>query len=72
MRCWFVIIFKKKEKKNIYIKNHAPLGPLEGQYEDPETRYQHSWWCENRATVAGDCVAPRMDGTAGALPHEQF
>ncbi len=51
---------------------NSPLGPLEGQCEDPETRYQHSWWRENRATEAGDCVALRRGGTADALPLDQF
>lgn len=49
-------------------QKHAPLGPLEGLCEDPETRYQHSWSRGNRATAAGDCVALRRDGTVGTLP----
>lgn len=53
---------------NLGSKQHPPLGPLEGRCGDPETEYRRSWWCESRATIAGDCEAPRMDDIAGALP----
>lgn len=56
----------------LHASDNSPLGPLEGQCEDPETRYQRSWWRVNRATAAGDCVAPRRDGTSGALPLGKF
>lgn len=50
------------------LKYHSPLGPLEGQYEDPETKYQHNWWYVNRAIEVADCVVPQMAGNAGVLP----
>lgn len=80
-RIW---VFRKAKANTLLHKNkskfsflfpankNSPLELLVGQCEDPETRYQHSWWYENRATVAADCVSPRRDGNVGALPLEQF